>query len=378
MQKTILISGQSNLAVTTGGAITVYRQFIEMLVKQEYRVIATWDSPDKAIPQWDIPGVELINTYYRYEGITQVRESFNLVVKEKSPDLIVFFFPALYLYAHLKREFRHIPRILMFHSRPDFYFAVFPSLKRRLRKYYINTHAQILMESFRPLLPSYIRRGPVHVISNSVIIPASQVSYELTKRKMVFFSRLDSLKGADLAIDAMSIVSRKHPDWVLDLYGDIEPLEYRATLQAQIDRLGLNSHVFIKGLSPLSPAETLLNYDFCLFPSRFEGFSLGLAECMASGLACIGLNNASGVNEMILDSYNGILVDDNPMALAEGIFRLIENPSERAQMGGNARTSMKQFSPDSIQSQWLTLIAGILNPRPRYPLKPVKELVKLI
>ena len=92
MQKTILISGQSNLAVTTGGAITVYRQFIEMLVKQEYRVIATWDSPDKAIPQWDIPGVELINTYYCYEGITQVRESFNLVVKEKSPDLIVFFF----------------------------------------------------------------------------------------------------------------------------------------------------------------------------------------------------------------------------------------------------------------------------------------------
>ena len=378
MQKTILVAGQTNLAVSTGGAITVFRQFIQMLADNGYRVIATWNSPEKKNPDWPIPHVVFENTYYKYPGITEYRETFNRLVKDSSPDLIVFFFPAEYLGAHLKRAFRHIPRILMFHSRPDIYFAVYPGLKRRLRKYYLHTHAQILLESFRPLLPWYIRRGPVHIIPNGVVVPEEHVHYTPEKKKIVFFSRLDSLKGADLAIDAMAVVARKHPDWQLDMYGDIDPAAYREKLQGQIDRQGLNKQVFLRGLSPKSATETLIGYDFCLFPSRFEGFSIGLAESMAAGLACIGLNNASGVNELILDGDNGLLVDDNATDLANGILWLVENPAERKRMGENARRHMRQFSPDSVQSQWLSLIASILNPRPCYKLKPIKELIKLM
>lgn len=145
-----MLVGQENFASATGGVITVFNNFQKMLERNGFTVIPEYLVSDKSI---------------------------NDAVRQKNPDLIIFFFPELLRRSHLSRDFDSIPRILMFHSRPDFYFAISHGLERRLKKYYVNTRAQILMESYRTLLPEYIRREPVYVIPNPVTIPQDQVNY---------------------------------------------------------------------------------------------------------------------------------------------------------------------------------------------------------
>lgn len=375
--ETILVATQHNIATTTGGAITIFRVFCNMLSRHGYQVIATCHSPNPSRPVWLDPDIRFVNTQLCYPGEDRYRVTLNRLIEESQPSLIVFFFAEYYLEAHLLRKYKHIPRILMFHSRPDFYFAWMPSLKRRLRKYYLNTTAQVLMESFIDLLPWYMKRGPVAVIPNGVYTFDECADYSAEHKKMVFFSRVDRCKGIEILIDAMAIVHQKYPDWSIDLYGDTEPEAYRLLLEKRIAQKQLEGYVRFMGVSKKSVGETLSQYDLCLFPSRFEGFGLGLAECMAAGLPCVGFNNSSAVNEMLIHGVSGLLCDDTPEALAQSAIYLIEHPEERKRMGLNAREWVKQYNPTVVEMKWLMLIDHILHKGEKNPLLPVEELIRL-
>ena len=346
-----MLVGMENFAHITGGVVTIFNNFKEMLERNGFSVIPEYLSSPEQI---------------------------NASVREKKPDLMVFFFPELLRRAHLSKEFNSIPRILMFHSRPDFYFAMAHGLERRLKHYYINTHAQILMESYRSLLPKYIREGSVSVIPNGVIIPPEKAVPGKRHKKAVYFSRIDPGKGVDLLIEAFDIVSKKYPDWKIDIFGSANDESYLKAIKEMISRHGLEDRLILKGVAKGSTSETLAAYDFCVFPSRFEGFSIGLAEAMAVGLPSVGLRNCSGVNEIIVHERNGYLCEDTPEGLAAAIIRMIENPVEELErLGEAARKTIEEYSPESVEKKWLELIDSILNPAASYPLLPVKELVKI-
>jgi glycosyltransferase involved in cell wall biosynthesis len=66
---------------------------------------------------------------------------------------------------------------------------------------------------------------------------------------------------------------------------------------------------------------------------------------MAAGKAIVatGLNEAA---EVILDGYNGLLVDAGDVdEFAEAMLKLIDDPEERSRLGQNAREqAVKQYS----------------------------------
>ena len=347
MKEKIMLVGLESFTSVTGGVITVFNSFIQMLERNGYTVIPQYDTTPEVI---------------------------NGAVREKKPDLMIFFFPELLRRSHLSAEFNSIPRILMFHSRPDFYFAMSHGLERRLKKYYINTRAQILMESFRTLLPSYIRQEPVYVIPNPVTIPLEKADYTSEHKKAVFFSRIDPCKGVDLLTEAFELVVKKHNDWSVDIYGDCDVPGYMDSIKAAIKAKGLENNVIIKGVAS---NKVLVDYDFCVFPSRFEGFGLGLAESMAAGLPCIGLENCSAVNEIIQDNVNGILCEDNAESLAQAITKLIEDPGLRKKLGTKARESISKYSPELVERKWMDLIEAALTPLPSHGLVPAGKLAKL-
>lgn len=373
----ILVIGQENLATTTGGAISVFRQFCHVLAHNGYAVTAACHSECPDTPAWLDPSVRFVNFRSCYGEALPFRKGIHRLVAEIRPSLIVFFFPHLYRMARLEKAWDSIPRILMFHSRPDYYFALFPHLKRNLRRNYVNTHALILAESYRKLLPGYIRRCPVSVIPNPVPMPQEEARYHSEHKKMVYFSRIDAGKGMELLIDAMALVARKHPDWSVDVFGQVDPEGYHRHLQELIGQKGLERQVVLKGLSPLSAGATLVQYDFCLFPSRFEGFSVGLAETLAVGLPAVGLKSCSGVNEMIRDGENGLLCDDTPESLAQAACTLIEQADLRERMGRNARQWARRYEPQKVEAQWLDLVDRLVHASPEYPLLPVKKLIRM-
>lgn len=356
----VLVSAQANIASTTGGSITVFFHFCSLIADLGYEVCGACHSEDPSRPVLLDGRVRFVNFRYCYEGVSAYDKAFNRLVGDFNPDLIVFFFPHYCLEARLKRRFRDIPRIIMFHSRPDYLFAQLPDFEERLRPYYVNTRAQVLLESYRDLLPDYIRGGKVYVIGNGIRQFPEERDYAAEHKRMVYFSRIDSLKGVDLLLEAMAMVKEKHPDWAVDVYGDVEPEEYGEELKGTIASKGLEGQVRLMGKSSRSTEETLQDYDFCVFPSRVEGFSIGLGETMSAGLATVGFRFCSGVSEMIVDGESGILCDDTE-GFAEAICRLIENTAERERMGRNAHSSMLQYAPELIDSQWTALIQSMLK-----------------
>jgi glycosyltransferase involved in cell wall biosynthesis len=77
---------------------------------------------------------------------------------------------------------------------------------------------------------------------------------------------------------------------------------------------------------------------------------------MSVGLPCVGLKTAPGVNELIVDSKNGFLAENNVADFAAKLKLLMDNPSLRATLGQNGRTFVKQFEPQKIWDQWENLI----------------------
>jgi len=379
MPEKILVVGQENAGVVKGGTYAVFRYFCQMLAQNGYRVLAASYSISDEVPQWceGQDNLAYLNLRTRYKAHDHFRTAIRRTLEEEQPALMVFFFPHLYVRAHLSRKFNHIPRILMFHSRPDFYFANFPALGRRLKRRYVNTHAQVLMNSFVRLLPPFIRQEAVSVIPNPVAVPDLEVQHSPVRHKAVYFSRLDPCKGLELLIEAFGIIAAQYPEWSVDVYGDSDVPGYREHIQQLIERKGLAGVVFLKGLAQRSTAETLCDYDLCVFPSRFEGFGIGLAEAMAVGLPSVGLYNCSGVNELIVNGENGLLCEDTPEGLAGAVIRLIENPDLREKLGTQARKSMARYAPADVSEKWLGLIRGMLAPEDPCPLLPVRELIRL-
>lgn len=357
-QKTIFIIGWADLINTVGGAMTVFNNLSNFLADNGYNVKSICYNPEniKDRPKALNEKVEYVNLYCLNQ--TSYAAAMNSYLESYSTDLLIFFFPIFYINAKLSEKFNKIPRILMLHSRPDWYFQDKKILEQLKNAWTENSIAQILFSSFYPLVPDFMKK--VVCIPNYTQKPVSTVINSECRKRIVYFSKVDPYKGLQFLLKAMCLVSKQHPDWSLDIYGQSVPADYASNLKRVAKRLNLDKQVKFKGISHHAE-ETLLNYDFGVFPSFFEGFGLGLCEMLSVGLPVVGLQGASGVNELIIDGYNGYLTQDRPEEYAEKIIELIENAELRQKMSANAIQSVAQYTEENVNNQWLRLIKGILN-----------------
>jgi glycosyltransferase involved in cell wall biosynthesis len=98
---------------------------------------------------------------------------------------------------------------------------------------------------------------------------------------------------------------------------------------AEWDKTGL-----IKYLGHVERIDNLLSeVDIVVLPSYREGLPRILLEAAASGLPIVA-TDVPGCREIVQHNLNGLLISPrNPMALAEAILYLSENPDERIRMG---------------------------------------------
>lgn len=355
--KKILVMGQPQVTHVTGGAITVFNDFCNML-SDNYDVIGCCSSDINARPVGLSEKIKFVNLYFQYVG-KNYSKACNLLMEDEKPDLIVFFFLSDYLAAKLDNTFKSIPRVLMFHSRPDWYLTKVNSLNI-FKNIYTNTTAQILLPSFYKLLPDFIKKDNVVCIPNYIKKSNLQQNSELEKKKFVYLSRIDSAKGHEFLIRSFALIAHKYPDWQLDIYGQSEPPIYEEKLKKQVEKFKLSEKIHFMGVTQ-TPLEVLQNYDFCVFPSWFEGFPMGLSDAQSVGLAAIGFKGCSGVNELIIDGKNGFLADDNIEDFAQKIELLITNKTLRKKMSKEAFSGTLQYSVEDWAEKWNNVITAILS-----------------
>jgi glycosyltransferase involved in cell wall biosynthesis len=165
-------------------------------------------------------------------------------------------------------------------------------------------------------------------------------------------------KGFDLLIDALSKIKGSMSPWKLRIYGEGPD---RETLETQIREKGLSGIVEIH-----SPTRALhdryLESEIFVLSSRFEGFSLVLAEAMSRGLACVAFDCDLGPGELIENGKTGLLVEaENSDSLARAIQDLMRDKTLRDNLGSAALETSKRFEPEAIKELWLKLFSVVLT-----------------
>ena len=199
--------------------------------------------------------------------------------------------------------------------------------------------------------PEKIRRNSV-IIPNPITVEC-EVSDERRKR-IVTAGRLNPQKNHKMLIDAFYKVHKRHPEYILDIYGKGKCEE---ELNAKIKSLGLEGSVFLKGASSTIHKD-MADAEIFALSSDFEGLSNALLEAMMMGHACVS-TNCAGSDEVIADGENGLLVDvGNAKQMEEALEKLISDEELRIRLGKNAKESAKAFYVDNVIDMWRKVIEG--------------------
>lgn len=199
-----------------------------------------------------------------------------------------------------------------------------------------------------------------HNIPSMTVIPNPIYNFPshaspCSKKQVVAVGRYTWIKGFDLLIDAWALTSKRHPDWLLRIYGPGDSSPFRRMIAEK----GLQDVACCEG--PIDNVYECFNESSVfVLSSRFEGFALVLAEAMASGLACVAFDCPCGPRSIIHHQEDGLLVANGDIkALAEGIDRLIADETLRRRYGQLARKNVERFKEDNIMKKWIELFNGL-------------------
>jgi glycosyltransferase involved in cell wall biosynthesis len=88
-----------------------------------------------------------------------------------------------------------------------------------------------------------------------------------------------------------------------------------------------------------------------------EGFPNVIVESLITGTPVVSFDCFSGPNEIIIDKYNGLLVEDqNVSKLTQAMNTMIIDKDLYLHCKNNATGSVESFSVDAIGNQWLEFL----------------------
>ncbi len=189
----------------------------------------------------------------------------------------------------------------------------------------------------------------------------------INNKNIVSVGRYDTHKGYDYLIRAFYIVNKKHNDWKLRIVGDGY---YKENMKKLITDLGLTESVLLIP-STKDVVSELNKSSIYVMASRFEGYANALVEAMSCGLPCISYNWLMGVEEIIENKKNGIIVkltdryryfhtldiiDKDIKNLSNAIIQLIEDKELRKKFRKESVKIIDSRDKNIIIDKWLNLI----------------------
>lgn len=150
--------------------------------------------------------------------------------------------------------------------------------------------------------------------------------------------RLEPQKGHVFLIDALKMLAPRWPKLVALCVGT-GALE--SELKARADAAGLADRITFLGQRD-DTERLLAAADLVVLPSLFEGLPLVAVEALAMARPIVA-TDVEGTREIVTDGDTGVLVRPaDPAALAEGIERILADPSLGARLGARGRSLVER------------------------------------
>ena len=214
----------------------------------------------------------------------------------------------------------------------------------------IERHADVVVSLTEGDAHEWRKSRRVEVIPNFSLMPIEEYSNCETKR-IIAAGRLSWEKGYDRLISVWEIVSKRFPDWKLDIFGN-------GNLQESLEN-EIKSRE-IENLTIHPPTKSIgheyANSSICVLTSYFEGFALVLLESLRHGVPCIAFDCKFGPRSIIEDGTCGYLVEDGNIQLfADKLSKLIEEDDERLQLSFMSVEHARSFDVYGTMTKWKTL-----------------------
>ncbi len=193
-------------------------------------------------------------------------------------------------------------------------------------------------ESLKDVFPEY--KDKIRVVENIISPKALRQQAKADEgfcddfggKRILTMGRLDSQKGIDIAIEACSILSKKHDiRWYVLGEG-----AQREELQRQIDENSLRDRFILLG-AKINPYSYLSKCDIYAQPSRFEGKSIALEEAKGMGKPIV-TTRFTTVSDQIEDGVTGLIAEIDAKSVAEKIDLLLSDGELRERLCENLRS----------------------------------------
>lgn len=276
-------------------------------------------------------------------------------IRQSCPDVIIAFRPEdahlVQCYGKLK-----VPVVTMSHNSTDVFLPSYTPecLRQAIQK---SAAVQVLLPPHAEDVKRILPQARVVVIPNSV--PQIAEVANRASHVIVNVGRIAYQKHQDLLVEAFSLIADMYPDWIVKIYGgnpDKPKLVKR--LKGLINSRGLSQRVLLCG-ETRNVYGHLKEASIFAFPSRWEGFSLALAEAMSMGISSVGCITCPAVNYLIRDGKNGLLSDESSKSFAQALRRLMDSEEERIRLGNAAKKDMRTYAPDRIWDMWEDLLISV-------------------
>jgi glycosyltransferase involved in cell wall biosynthesis len=173
-----------------------------------------------------------------------------------------------------------------------------------------------------------------------------------TAPTIVFVGRMKKAKRPEDALAAFEIVKRKIPGVKLFLMGD-------GYLRKDLQEKHPDA-TFLGYVDARIKEEQVGNAWVIAVPGIREGWGQVVTDANAMGTPAVGYD-VPGLRDSIKDGCNGLLVEPNPQALAEGLLKVIEDNNLRDRMSHNALEWSSQFDWDKSAGEFETILQEVIS-----------------
>ncbi len=171
---------------------------------------------------------------------------------------------------------------------------------------------------------------------------------------VLFVGRIAYKKGLELLIEALPILSERHPDVNVAVVGpDDEGLQ--ATLTVLGERLGVGSRVHFTG--PLYGGDlrdALAAADVWTLPSRAENFGIAVVEALRAGVPVV-VSEGVDVGHDMAQAGAGLVTAIEPKALADGLHRVLGDAALTARLRHAGPAFAERYRWSSVIDQHLAM-----------------------